>query len=335
MFHIIFGAEQRLYTSLLHIMLPSREDHIRKKGILIMNTVFPTKARRLAAKVVVSMFVLVALACVTTPLTAFACDRPHFATILKGFCQVFKADLENKKVLSSDELNEIIDGNSVKGVLESDKGLSDSDVERLERNEIRRANNDFNHGTAYNPEACQQGTRDTATDKSDFQSYFYGQEYAGLDVGYIDSMFTDAIRLAGSSTVNSGNNPGTNNVVEPRFVQRHSGTTNQPCTDTWGNSSIDTTFYTLTVGETPAFCEKVTWNFSNRTVGQDCTFFIKPLNQRFTLKFIDSNGTKHSVTTTHSSTLRHQENDVKQVQLDLSNQSNTTLTLGGMRYECQ
>ncbi|HWS82878.1 MAG TPA: hypothetical protein VN207_01315 [Ktedonobacteraceae bacterium] len=66
-----------------------------------MNTVFPNKTRRLAAKAVVSMFVLIALACVTTPLTAFACDRPHFATILKGFCQAFKADLKNKEETSN------------------------------------------------------------------------------------------------------------------------------------------------------------------------------------------------------------------------------------------
>src|SRR5260370_37645694 len=114
-----------------------------------MNNVLPNKTRRLAIKTAAKLFilVLVALACIATPLTAFACDRPTFATILKGFCQAFRADLGRVEGLTRKEFNEIIGGNSVKGVLESDKGLNDSDVEAFEKREISFANNDFNNGT--------------------------------------------------------------------------------------------------------------------------------------------------------------------------------------------
>jgi hypothetical protein len=174
-----------------------------------MNTVFPSKTRRLAAKAVVGMLVLVALTCVTTPLTAFACDRPEFATILKGFCQAFKADLLNRSLgsqggITSDELDLIVGPSqeSVKEVLEnqhSDIYPDDQSVMDFEKSEISYANGDnFYDGTRYAPNACGQGNRDISTDENNFHSYFYSQEYAGLDVGYIDSMFTDAVRAGGN-----------------------------------------------------------------------------------------------------------------------------------------
>ncbi|HWS84391.1 MAG TPA: hypothetical protein VN207_09055 [Ktedonobacteraceae bacterium] len=310
----------------------------------MMNTVFSSKTRKLVVRTIVGTCILVALACVITPLTAFACDihkdnpnnvtREQFATILKGFCQAFKADLKNNKQgLSENEFNNIVGGNSVKGVLKSDKRLSDSEVESFERREINLANNDFNNGTTYAPNACGQGRRDTATDKSDFQSYFNSQEYTGLDIGYIDSMFTDAVRLARSSITRP------TSMARPKFSSRRS-TLSHPCTDGMVNGPFDpetnTNFQILRVGGAPGFCrEKVTWNFSNRTVGKDCTFFISPLSQTFTLNFINSSGQQiDSVITTPSAIMRWQENDIKQVQLDLSNQSSRTLTLGGIRYNC-
>ena len=112
----------------------------REKEILMMNTAFPSKTRRLAVKITSSMLILVALLCVATPLTAFACSEPEFATILKGFCQAFKADLKNQKDLSDADFNDIIGGRSVREVLENNNGLSDSDVLAFEQNEISIAN---------------------------------------------------------------------------------------------------------------------------------------------------------------------------------------------------
>jgi len=317
-----------------------------------MNSIFSNKTRRLAIKTTAKLFVLVlvALACVATPLTAFACDRPTFATILKGFCQAFKADLGNVEGLTPKEFNEIIGGNSVKGVLESDKGLDDSAVESFERDEISIASGDFSHTNdangSYAPEACGLGNnRDKQQDASNFQSYLNSQEYAGLDIGFIDSMFTDAVRAAGSSTINTINdvnhNPSRNNVVEPKFHTDSPAINGGPCDDTLVKGRFDppthTTFYNLTVGGAPEACnESVTWNFSNRTVGKNCTFSISPLSQAFTLNFIDSNGNQiDSFTTVPGSVMNRSEQDVKKVELDFSSLSDITLQLGGIWYNCQ
>jgi len=312
-----------------------------------MNNVLPNKTRRLAIKTAAKLFilVLVALACIATPLTAFACDRPTFATILKGFCQAFKADLVRAKGLTPTQFNEIIDGNSVKGVLEKYKGLDDPTVEAFEKREIRIANNDFNNGTTYAPDACGQGGRDIQQDASDFQIYFNSQEYAGLDIGFIDSMFTDAVRTAGRSTTNTINdvnhNPSSRNVVEPKFHTDSTAINGGPCDDTLVKGRFDprthTTFYNLTVGGAPEACnESVTWNFSNRTVGKNCNIHISPLSQNFTLNFIDSNGNQiDSFTTVPGSVMSRQENNVKKVELDFSSLSNITLQLGGIWYNCQ
>ena len=307
----------------------------------MMNTAFPSKTRRLAVKITSSMLILVALLCVATPLTAFACSEPEFATILKGFCQAFKADLENQQGLIDTDINDIISGNSVRQVLEDNYGLSDSDVLAFEQNEISAAKDDFINGTTYDPQGCGLGNRDTATDSNDFQIFFDSQQYTDLNSDTIDSIFTDAVRAADSSTVNSSNragstNPRTDNIAEPKFILRRN-TSAHPCTDQWTLNSFDpstnTTFYTLKTGGAPAFCEKVIWNFANRTVGKDCDFLISPLRQTFTLTFINSSGQQvdSSATIPGYITLWH-ENDIKQIQLDFTGQSNATLLLGGIWY---
>ncbi len=313
-----------------------------------MNNVLPNKTRRLAIKTAAKLFilVLVALACIATPLTAFACDRPTFATILKGFCQAFRADLGRVEGLTSKQFNEIINGNSVKGVLEKYKGLDDPAVEAFERNEITIASSDFiAMNRTYAPGACGLQGRDIQQDASDFQSYFNSQEYAGLDIGFIDSMFTDAVRAAGRPTTNTINdvnhNPSSKNVVEPKFHTDSTAINGGPCDDTLVKGRFDrptpTTFYNLTVGGAPEACnESVTWNFSNRTVGKNCNFHISPLSQNFTLNFIDSNGNQiDSFTTVRGSVMSRQENNVKKVELDFSSLSNITLQLGGIWYNCQ
>jgi len=222
-----------------------------------MNTVFLSRTRRLAAKAVVGMFVLVALMCVVTPLTAFACD-----------------------------------GNN---------------------NNNNNNNNDIPGGAINALTALS------------------------------DSIGGAVLNRSRSASVNSR----TDNVVEPKFGHRHSNTNAHPCTDTWVKGSFDpptnTTFYTLTIGTAPAFCEKVTWNFSSRTVGQDCTFFIKNLGQRFSLKVIGSSGQQTaSVSMSGNAMDQWQANNVKQVQLDFSNLSGWSLasggkralTLGGIWYNC-
>lgn len=140
-----------------------------------MNTHFLSKTKRLAVKTVVSTSILIVLTGMITPLTAFACTQAEFATILKGFCQAFKADLQRDQSVTNSELKSITKGTkTVKDVLENSKhNLSDSDVLTFETDEIGIANSDFTAGTTYAPDACGLGTtRDTATDKKDFQTYF-------------------------------------------------------------------------------------------------------------------------------------------------------------------
>src|SRR5437764_201559 len=98
-----------------------------------MNTAFPSKTRRLVVKITSSMLILVALLCVATPLTAFACSEPEFATILKGFCRAFQADLKNQQGLTDTDINDIISANSVRQILEDNNGLSDSEVLAFEQ----------------------------------------------------------------------------------------------------------------------------------------------------------------------------------------------------------
>lgn len=295
--------------------------------------------------------ILIVLTGMITPLTAFACTQAEFATILKGFCQAFKADLQRDKGVTNREFKRIVNGNSsVKDILENSKhNLSDSDVLAFETKEINIANSDFDAGTTYAPDACGLGTtRDIATDKNDFQTYFNGSEYSTLqsDIDTIDQLFSDAVRAVGGTTSNTFNNSGTtnnrtDNVVEPRFSERHD-VDPQRCTDTFVRGAFDpptnTTFYQLTTGSAPAFCrDKVTWNFTNRTVGQNCTFYISPLDQTFTLNFIESDGTRHSITTIPGRIMHTQQNDIKQVQLDFSTLANVTnKPIGGIWYNnCQ
>jgi len=318
-----------------------------------MNTHFLGGTKRLAIKTIVSTFILIALTGMITPLTAFACTQAEFGTILKGFCQAFKADLQRDQGVTNSEFRRIVNGNSsVKDILENSKhNLSDSDVLTFETNEINIANSDLNAGTTYAPDACGLGTtRDIATDKEDFQTYFNGDEYSTLesDIDTIDQLFSDAVRAVGGTTSNTVNNSmttndRTDNVVEPKFSERHD-VDPQRCTDTLVkgdfDSSTNTTFYSLTTGGAPAFChDKVTWNFTNRTVGKDCTFHIKnPDNRSFTLNFIGSNGVKHpySPSSILGSTASTQQNDIKQVQLDFSTLANVTnLQIGGIWYNCQ
>lgn len=318
-----------------------------------MNTHLLAKTKRLAVKTVVSMCILIALTGMITPLTAFACTQAEFATILKGFCQAFKADLQRGQGVTNRELKRIVNGNSsVKDILENSKhNLSDSDVLTFETSEINIANSDFDAGTTYAPDACGLGTtRDIATDKNDFQIYFNGSEYSTIksDIDTIDQLFSDAVRAAGGTTSNTFNNSSTtnnrtDNVVEPKFSERHN-VDPQRCTDTLVkgdfDSSTNTTFYLLTTGSAPAFChDRVTWNFTNRTVGKDCTFYIKnPDNRSFTLNFIESDGVKHPYSTSSFLGLATstQQNDIKQVQLDFSTLANVTnLQIGGIWYNCQ
>ena len=192
-----------------------------------MNTHLLAKTKRLAVKTVVSTFILIALTGMITPLTAFACTQAEFSTILKGFCQAFKADLQRDKGVTNRELKRIVNGDSsVKDILENSKhNLSDSDVLAFETGQIDTANDDFTNGTTYAPDACGLGTtRDIATDKTDFQIYFNGSEYSTLksDINTIDQLYSDAVRAVDGTTSNTVNNSittndRTDNVVEPRF----------------------------------------------------------------------------------------------------------------------
>jgi len=209
-----------------------------------MNSVFSNKTRRPVVITVAKLFVLVliALACVVTPLTAFACDgsgssssangvvaaiakglsskalkkaikkktvsknglrttnvsRAQFATMLKGFCQAFEADLRARGI--TDKQLDLIknQGQSVKQVLEtkhSNRYPDDQSVNTFEKNEIEVAENDFltNNGT-YAPDACGLSNRNQQKDSRSFQSFFNSTSYQKLDIGSIDSMFTNAVR---------------------------------------------------------------------------------------------------------------------------------------------
>jgi hypothetical protein len=148
-------------------------------------------------------------------------------------------------------------------------------------------------------------------------------------------MVTAVVRTVDNTRANSDNKlsatetPTDHNVVEPTFSNTPS------CTDTWVRGQFDppthTYRYTLTLGNTPA-CGQVTWNFSNLTEGKNCAFSISsPEQQAFSLNFIDSNGNQKDHITVNGFMFTR-ENDIKQVQLDLSDQSNKTLTLEGMVY---
>ena len=146
-------------------------------------------------------------------------SQTEFGTILKGFCQIFAANLKNgsqtglnRKGLTNRELRSITNGTkTVKDVLEnSSHGLNDSDVESFEKSQISIANTDFssNSGT-YAPDACQQSGQNLATDSTNFQSYFNSSDYQNLDASTIDQLFTAAVIPAGSANSQRGlNRPG-------------------------------------------------------------------------------------------------------------------------------